>query len=353
MAETPPRRAPRSSPPTVLRRRRPVASTVVNGHRRIPPSRSGPESAPAVAATAPRSTLQRRTLLQSGLGGLGLLATGAFVAACGSTDDTTRDGISAGPDETLTALFPRDIAYLAPAVPFRLTYTLTDVEGVPLMELPGPMTFRVERDGVPVGDPAEVAPHGDGVPRPYLPFTFTFPEPGLYDVYASRGDLELNNQVIVSEPGEVVNPLVGQVLPPTATPTVTQSFDVDPICTLTPQCPFHEHDLSTVLGTGRPVVVLLASPAYCRTTACGPILNILMEQAAALPEDAIVIHAEVYKNPKAVQDLNDAVLAPLPTDYQMGFEPCLWVTDRANLIVARGDIVVDRTEMAQMLALAR
>jgi hypothetical protein len=310
-------------------------------------------SDPDAAATAPRSTLHRRHLLQSGLGGLGLLATGALASACSTTRNTTQDGVSAGPDETLTALFPRDIAYLPPAVPFRLVYTLSDAEGVPMLELPGPMTFRVERDGVPVGDPVEVAPHGDGIPRPYLPFPFTFPEPGLYDVYASRGDTELNNQVIVSDPGQVKNPLVGQVLPPTATPTVTQSFDVDPICTLTPQCPFHQDDLSGVLGTGRPLVVLLASPAYCRTTACGPILEILMEQAATLPEDVVVIHSEVYKNPKSVADLNDAVLAPLPTDYQMGFEPCLWVTDRSNLIVARGDIAVDRTEMAQMLALAR
>jgi hypothetical protein len=297
--------------------------------------------------------LHRRQLLQSGLGGLGLLATGAFAAACSTTKDTTQDGVSAGPDETLTALFPRDIAYLAPAVPFRLVYTIADAEGVPMMELPGPMTFRVERDGVPVGDPVEVAPHGDGVPRPYLPFAFTFPEAGLYDVYASRGDTTLNNQVIVSEPGQVTNPLVGQILPPASTPTVSQSFDVNPICTQTPQCPFHEHDLATVLGTGRPVVVLLASPAYCRTTACGPILEILMEQAAALPEDVVVIHSEVYKNPKAVDDLTDAVLAPLPTAYQMGFEPCMWVTDRSDLIVARADIAVDRVEMAQLLALAR
>jgi len=281
------------------------------------------------------------------------LAAGALTAACSTSKDTIQEGVSAGPDETLSALFPRDIAYLAPATPFRLPYTLTDAEGVPLMRLPGPMTFTVERDGVPIGDPVEVQPHGDGVPRPYLPFPFTFPDPGIYDVYATRGDTRLNNQVIVSEPGDVKNPLVGQMLPAALTPTVLNSFDVDPICTRTPQCPFHEHDLATVVGTGRPIVVLLASPAYCRTTACGPILDILMEQAPALPEDAVVIHAEVYKDPKMVRDLNDASLAPLPTTYQMGFEPCLWVTDRSGLIAARGDIVVDKLEMAQMLSLAR
>lgn len=295
----------------------------------------------------------RRRLLQTGLGGLGLLATGAFAAACGGPTDTTDEGVSAGPPETLTALFPRDIAYIAAGAASRLVYTIADAEGVPAMTIEEPMTFSVELDGEPVGDPVEVAPHADGVPRAYLPFYFTFPKAGLYDVYATRGETRLNNQVIVSTPEEVKNPVVGGILPPANTPTTTQSFDVDPICTLVPTCPFHEYDLPTVLGTGRPVVVLLASPAYCRTAACGPILNVLMEEAAALPENVAVIHSEVYKNPKAVRDLNDALLAPLPATYEMGFEPSLFVTDSSNLIVARADIVVDRPEMAQLLALAR
>ncbi len=293
-------------------------------------------------------------MLRSGLGGVGLLATGALVgASSGAGAGTTAEGIDPGPTETLTALFPRDISYLAAGHLSRLVYTITDAEGVPAMEIAEPMTFTVELDGEPIGEPVEVAPHGDGVPRPYLPLELTFPEPGLYDVWATRGDVRLNSQVIVDPPEEVQNPLVGDVLPPAGTPTTSQTLEVDPICTRVPQCPFHEQDLSTVVGTGRPVVVLLASPAYCRTTACGPILDLLVEAAAALPPEVVVIHSEVYKNPKAVRDLNDAALAPLPATYQMGFEPSLFVTDAAGVLVARGDIAVDRTDMAQMLALAR
>jgi hypothetical protein len=141
------------------------------------------------------------------------------------------------------------------------------------------------------------------------------------------------------------------VLPPASTPTLGQGFDVDPICTRSPECPFHQVDLTTVLGTGRPVVVLLATPAYCQTTACGPILDLLIEEAASRPE-LVVIHSEVYKNPKDVADLAQAALAPLPAAYDMLWEPSLFVTDSTNTIVARGDIVVDRGEMAEMLALA-
>ena len=298
--------------------------------------------------------IDRRRLLLGGLGGVGLATAAALASACSSgATETTSEGVNPGPKETLTALFPRNIAYVASGVPSRLVYTLTDAEGVPAFELPGPMTFSVERDGVSLGDPVKVAPRSDGVPRPYLPLYFTFPAPGLYDIFATRGSTRLNSQVIVSPASEVESPQVNSVLPPANTPTTTLSFDVDPICTRVPQCPFHEYDLPLALGTGRPIVVLLATPAYCQTTACGPILDLLVEEAAALAENVIVIHSEVYQNPKQVRELNEAALAPLPLAYKLGFEPSLFVTNSANVIQVRGDIAVDRGEMAQMLALAK
>lgn len=298
--------------------------------------------------------MDRRTLLRRGAGGLGLLALGGAAAACGTPTDQTEtvsEGVDAGPDQQLAALFPRDITYLAAEAPSRLPYTLVDAEGVPLAEIGGPVTFTISFDGEQVGDPIEVEPHGDGVPRPYLPLYATFPRPGLYDIAAEVDGEQLSSQVQVFPADEVAQPLVGQVLPTANTATPQQTFDVDPICTRAPECPFHTVDLATVLGTGQPVVVLLATPAYCQTTACGPILDLLIEEASGR-DDLIVIHSEVYQNPKGVDDLSQAALAPLPAAYDMLWEPSLFVTDSSNTIVARGDIVVDREEMAQMLALA-
>ncbi len=295
--------------------------------------------------------VRRRTLLRGGIGGLGVVALGGLSAACSSEGETVADGVDPGPDRRLQALFPRDVAFVAAESPSRLPYTLVDAEGIPVAAIDGPMTFTISFDGEQVGDPVEVAPRSDGVPRPYLPLYTTFPRPGLYDIDATYEDTALNSQVQVHLAADVAQPLVGTVLPPASTPTLGQSFDVDPICTRAPQCPFHEVDLTTALGTGKPVVVLLATPAYCQTAACGPILDLLVEEAGGR-DDLIVIHAEVYKNPKAVADLSQADLAPLPATYEMFWEPSLFVTDAANTIVARGDIVVDRGEMAQMLALA-
>lgn len=307
---------------------------------------------PAVRPTTSPSgalRLDRRRLLRGGLAGAAAAALAGNGVACSSESNTTTEGVDMGPDQRLEALFPRDVAYLPAEVPFRLPYTFIDAEGVPFAEIDGPVTFTVSFDGEQVGDPVEVAPHGLGVPRPYLPLPFTFPRPGLYDVEAVGPDgPPVASQVQAVLRDEVEQPVVGAPMPPTRTPTVTQSLEVDPICTRSEQCPFHEIDLMAALESNRPVAVLLATPAYCRTTACGPILDLLIEEAGGRDE-LIVIHSEVYKNPKGVRDLSEAALAPLPTDWSMPFEPALFVTDAAHEIVARGDIVVDRTEMAEML----
>lgn len=319
-----------------------VASPAVStaSHRHAPPD-----------TTRRPITLDRRRLLRNGALGLGAAALGGMVVACAEESGPEAEGVDPGPDQRLQALFPRDIAYVPAATPFRLPYTLIDAEGVPLAEIDGPATFTVRFDGEQVGDAEVVEVHDDGVPRPYLPLMVTFPRPGLYDIEAEVAGEVLASQVQVLTPDRVEQPQVGAALPPAETATPGRSFEVDPICTATPQCPFHEVNLSDVIGTGVPVVVLLATPAYCRTTACGPILNLLIEEAGGR-EDLVVIHSEVYENPKAVADLRQATLAPLPRTYRMGWEPTLFVTDSASTLVARGDIVVDRVEMRQMLDLA-
>ncbi len=295
--------------------------------------------------------MDRRTLLRTGVSGVGALALGGAAAACSSEGETISEGVGAGPEQRLQPLFPRDVAFAAAAAPSRLPYTLVDAEGIPFDTIDGALDFTILLDGEQMGDVLTVEPHADGVPRPYLPLMVTFPQPGLYDVETSYQGSELRSQIQIFPAADVDQPIVGTMLPPANTPTPGQTFEVDPICTLAPQCPFHQVDLTAALGTGKPVVVLLATPAYCQTSACGPILDLLIDEAGAR-DDLTVIHAEVYQDPKGVKDLAMATLAPLPLTYQMGWEPSLFVTDASNLIVARGDIVVDRTEMAEMLALA-
>ena len=81
---------------------------------------------------------------------------------------------------------------------------------------------------------------------------------------------------------------------------------------------------------------------------CGPVLDNLVEVVGAR-DDLVVIHCEVYKNPKSVRELSEAAMAPVPDKYDLSFEPALFVTDSAGAITVRADVIVDRQEMAQLI----
>lgn len=275
------------------------------------------------------------------------LAAAAGLAACSSEGEAT---VPEG-EETRAALlpaFPRSVPHVPAAVPTRLPYLIADAEGIPLAEIPTDVGFVVSKGDEVILD-TTVAPRSEGIPRAYLPLLVEFPETGLYDVVATYGGLPLESQVEVYPPDEVSAPVIGQQLPPAFTATVDSPGPVDPICTLVPQCPFHQANLENVAGQGTRIALLVATPAFCQTAFCGPTLGNLIDLAEGR-EDLIVIHSEVYLKPKSETDLSEAALAPLPEDYGLTIEPVLYVTDEAGTITARADAVVDRTEMAELLA---
>ncbi len=223
-----------------------------------------------------------------------------------------------------------------------------DEEGVPLAKLDGDVGFVVTGSGDTVLEDS-VSPRSEGIPRAYLPLEVTFPSTGIYDVTATYEGRSMQSQVEVFNPDDVVSPVVGQQLPPAMTPTVSLPGLVDPICTLVPQCPFHTVNLEDIVGTGRRIVLLIATPAFCQTAFCGPTLGNLIDLGADR-EDLVIIHSEVYESPKDEENLATAALAPVPADYGLTIEPVLYVTDESGIITARADAVVDRSEMAELIA---
>ncbi len=274
----------------------------------------------------------------------------SVAAACGDSQAQGPSSPATTPAHALIAAFPQGSAHIPAGVPMRLPYLISDREGVPLSRIDGRVAFEVARDGKVLGG-SEVAPRGDGVPRAYLPFTFDFPAPGIYDIGATYRGARIESTVQVVEPSRVTTPVVGQALPGVGSPTVANPLGVDPLCSRDPVCPFHSIDLQSVVGRGHPIVLLVATPAYCQTAVCGPVLDLVVEQAAGR-EDLRVIHSEVYRDPKAHRDLSTATLAPVPAAYHLDFEPVLFITDRTGTVVARADVTVDRSELRELLTLA-
>ena len=144
----------------------------------------------------------------------------------------------------------------------------------------------------------------------------------------------------------VVQP--GGPMPVVDTPTTADPRGVTPICTAEPPCPLHDTTLSAVLGEGRPVALLIATPAFCQIAICGPVLDILLEAAPAHP-DVRFLHAEVYADPAT--DLT--TYAPVVGELGLHFEPCLVLVGSDGVVAERLDTIYDRSELDERLGALR
>ncbi len=301
----------------------------------------------------PSPTITRRTLLAGAAGTAGLVV----LAACGggSSDDGDAGADDDGSDTTvpsffLSAVFPPE-GLLVTGGEQRLPFTLADATGAPVDDPPESLEFEVQTaDGTAVGEPVTVARRDRGIPTAYFPLLFEFPTAGDYQVATTVDGEALDPRVFrVSEPDAVQVPQPGDALVAVETPTTADARGVDPICTRDPDCDLHGSALTEVLAEGVPVALMIATPAYCQTAICGPVLDVLLSQEGAFP-DVRMVHAEVYKDPEAVDNLAEAQLAPVVDAYHLSYEPVLFLANSDGTIAKRLDTIFDETEVAEGLA---
>jgi len=188
------------------------------------------------------------------------------------------------------------------------------------------MPMRLDRDGLP---------KGRGVYRTEA----TFGEAGVWDGEAQF--LGKTTKFSLQLPATAVAPVAGQAAPRAASPTKTDALGVKPICTRVPQCPLHTVSLSDVIGTGRPVAALFATPALCTSQYCGPVLDELLAIRKPYEDRITFVHIDIYKNLRATAE------SPTVTAWQLPSEPWLYTIDGTGNIVARIDTAFGMNEMQE------
>ena len=108
---------------------------------------------------------------------------------------------------------------------------------------------------------------------------------------------------------------------------------------------FYEHSVDELLAAHKPFVFTIYSPAFCPTTACGPLLRYLKEIATEFPAMTFV-HAEPY----VMRDLGGRIQpeyeggrfawASWSTAYGIPVEPYVFVVDADG--TDRGELRADR-----------
>jgi hypothetical protein len=286
---------------------------------------------------------RRRFLL-----GSGAAAGAVLLGACGSDGGAEGGATTVAPGGDLSLVqFFGGLPMLAAGGTVRAPFGLADTEDLlPVEATPSSLTVEVSGpDGTPVGEPIEVRRHAEGLPRAYFPLVFAAGAPGVYTGRTEIDGTALEMAIKVDPVDDVQVIQVGAAMPPIATPTTADARGVDPICTDDPRCPLHGVTVAEALDAGRPIGLLVATPAFCQITICGPVLDVLLAVASDHP-DVQLLHAEVYADPQESLD----VRAPVVDDLGLTFEPCLVLVGGDGLVAERLDTIFDEVEVDEALS---
>ena len=169
------------------------------------------------------------------------------------------------------------------------------------------------------------------------------------DVTTADGTLlrGLRTDFIVSD--RSTEPQVGEAVPRSEQLTLRDVADISRVSTATPPNPeMHQLTVAAALETGRPVVIAFATPAFCQTRFCGPIIDAVMrplaEQFAGQVE---FIHIE----PFFLDEERYGRFVPVAEMAEWGLrsEPWLMVVGSDGLLAAKFEGVTDLAEVAPVL----
>jgi hypothetical protein len=158
------------------------------------------------------------------------------------------------------------------------------------------------------------------------------PKPGrwLLLMVTRSGEELLGGAAAVTVRASSPVPAVGEQAPRVHTPTLASvGGDVAKIDTRVPPDDLHDADLADVLGR-RPVMLLFATPALCRSRVCGPVADEAVQLASAYGDRVAFIHNEVYVDNDYAKGLRPQLKA-----FGLTSEPWLFAIDRDGRIAAR------------------
>ncbi|HWM12102.1 MAG TPA: hypothetical protein VNO82_22265 [Solirubrobacteraceae bacterium] len=122
-------------------------------------------------------------------------------------------------------------------------------------------------------------------------------------------------------------PRPGERAPSIHTPTAADAGnDLEQITTRVPPDTQNRVDFADVVGR-EPVVLLFATPQFCQSRVCGPVVDVAEQVKEEYGEEAEFIHMEIFNDNDPGKDVRPQVQAfHLPT------EPWLFVIDRQGTI---------------------
>jgi hypothetical protein len=157
-----------------------------------------------------------------------------------------------------------------------------------------------------------------------------FPSDGEWRVAAviKEGEETSAKLLTTAEVGEFSSvPRPGQPAPRISTPTAEDvGGELSKITTRIPPDTLNEVDYAEALGK-EPILLLFATPKFCQSRVCGPVVDVAEQAERELGAEAAFIHMEIYIE-------NDPSKGPRPQvrAFHLPSEPWLFAIDREGVV---------------------
>jgi hypothetical protein len=140
-------------------------------------------------------------------------------------------------------------------------------------------------------------------------------------------------------------PAMGEQAPATKNRTLTDEPDLAQLTSdPNPDRDFYSLSVAEAIESGRPTVVVFATPAFCQTRICGPTLDLVKQVKQRFTADVNFVHIEVF-NP------GGPTAGVVKAMYEWGLttEPWVFVLDRQGRVVARMEAGTTPPELEPIL----
>jgi hypothetical protein len=235
---------------------------------------------------------------------------------------------------------------------------VTGVDRVPFVAFDGAAPAvgytSAEVDVFPIGLSQSASVwHGIAVSYPDydIPYWVTypdFPHAGFWAIvvhFSSSDGVIIDGQFAVQVSDSTGSPQVGERPPASHNRTLDTEPDISHLTSdLTPDPDFYRLTVAQALKSGRPTVVTFATPAYCTSRMCAPVLNSVKGVASGLKATVNFIHIEVYKQ------FQPLVYADEMEEWGLTSEPWTFVVGADGMVVARLGGPLSEIELQQVLA---
>lgn len=212
--------------------------------------------------------------------------------------------------------------------------------------------IRITRTYTHIHEDGTVETHEAGDIGVYVA-TVEFDSPGDWAVEVS-GSIDGQEMEPVAPTFTVLeegfSPAVGEPAPRTAQPTLSDVADITELCTDdAPNPEMHDMTIAQAVTSGRPTVIVFATPAFCVSQICGPTKEAVDDLFVDYKDRVNFVHVEPYDLEKA---RSGEALEPLPflwDEWGLRSEPWVFLVDSEGNVAAKFEAIVTREELEEAL----